>query len=383
MYFSKEGTWVIVPQTVGGASVIFYGCAAKPPQWLKDRYDIDLSAEVDELYKEIPIKPLPDHLIGEAARRIMEEAQGMGLDWKPIDKFMRPDKCKLGCGSFDVGYPAVGAKWTAREYVEEARANGAELLVKTKVDMVLIENGKAVGVRAKGPDGWQNIFADTVVLSAGGMGTPPILNRSGVFDAGKGFFADPLWLVSGISSTMKKGTNGCIPMTAGVNLEEDGILMTDIMQPLSFLLGATILKGPMGFPAIPKYVTNFNKIVTIMVKTRDHLVGGRVNSDGSFSKPIDYDNWWKLNKGQVIAEQILRKVGVKRENIMTTCVLAGHPGGTVRIGGLLDNNCQSPITNCYCMDTSIIPEDWGLPPVVTVVAMAKRLSKHLLGRKKS
>ena len=65
MYFSKEGTWVIVPQTVGGASVIFYGCAAKPPQWLKDRYDIDLSAEVDELYKEIPIKPLPDHLIGE------------------------------------------------------------------------------------------------------------------------------------------------------------------------------------------------------------------------------------------------------------------------------------------------------------------------------
>ena len=296
---------------------------------------------------------------------------------------MRPDKCKLGCGSFDVGYPAVGAKWTAREYVEEARANGAELLVKTKVDMVLIENGKAVGVRAKGPDGWQNIFADTVVLSAGGMGTPPILNRSGVFDAGKGFFADPLWLVSGISSTMKKGTNGCIPMTAGVNLEEDGILMTDIMQPLSFLLGATILKGPMGFPAIPKYVTNFNKIVTIMVKTRDHLVGGRVNSDGSFSKPIDYDNWWKLNKGQVIAEQILRKVGVKRENIMTTCVLAGHPGGTVRIGGLLDNNCQSPITNCYCMDTSIIPEDWGLPPVVTVVAMAKHLSKHLLGRKKS
>lgn len=29
------------------------------------------------------------------------------------------------------------------------------------------------------------------------------------------------------------------------------------------------------------------------------------------------------------------------------------------------------------MDTTIIPEPWGLPPTVTVVAMAKRLAKHL------
>jgi hypothetical protein len=29
------------------------------------------------------------------------------------------------------------------------------------------------------------------------------------------------------------------------------------------------------------------------------------------------------------------------------------------------------------MDTTIIPEPWGLPPSVTVVAMAKRLAKKL------
>jgi len=59
--------------------------------------------------------------------------------------------------------------------------------------------------------------------------------------------------------------------------------------------------------------------------------------------------------------------------------VAAHPGGTMRIGNLLDKDCQSPIKNCYCMDTSIIPEPWGLPPVVTLVGMAKRLSKKLLG----
>jgi choline dehydrogenase-like flavoprotein len=49
----------------------------------------------------------------------------------------------------------------------------------------------------------------------------------------------------------------------------------------------------------------------------------------------------------------------------------------VRIGELLDKDCQTEIKNCYCMDTTIIPEPWGLPPTVTVVAMAMRLAKHL------
>jgi choline dehydrogenase-like flavoprotein len=29
------------------------------------------------------------------------------------------------------------------------------------------------------------------------------------------------------------------------------------------------------------------------------------------------------------------------------------------------------------MDASVIPEEWGMPPMVTIVAMAKRLAKHL------
>ena len=63
--------------------------------------------------------------------------------------------------------------------------------------------------------------------------------------------------------------------------------------------------------------------------------------------------------------------------LMKTAVIASHPGGTVRIGNFLDKDCQTSIENSYCMDTTIIPEPWGLPPTVTVVAMGKRLAKHL------
>jgi len=370
--FSKEGTWVLRPKTAGGASVVYCGTAVRPPPWLKEKYGIDLEEEVDDLFKEIPIQTLPDHLVGPAARTIMQAAQDIGHDWNLIDKWIRPEKCKQNCGKCALGCP-TGAKWTAREYIEEAKQHGAEFLLKTKVDRVLTESGKAVGVRAKGPQGWMDILAETVILSAGGQGTPPILQRSGVYDAGQGFFADPLWFVAGPSQI--QGSIYDVPMTAGNINTEDGIVMTDLMTPPTMFAGSLAYAGRKGIMSLPK-VLRYRKTLSIMIKVRDGL-DGRINLDESFSKPIDYDTWWKLNKGAVLAEEILMKAGVKRDDLVQTGVIAAHPGGTVRIGELLDKDCQTPIQNCYCMDTTIIPEPWGLPPTVTVVAMAKRLAKHL------
>jgi choline dehydrogenase-like flavoprotein len=378
MTFSREGTWVVRPKTAGGASVVFSATAFRPPTWLKERYGIDLKKELKELYEEIPIQPLPDQLIGPAARRIMQSAQDMGLDWKPLDKWIRPEKCKPHCGRCHVGCDVEGAKWTAREFLQESQQNGARLLLKTHVDRMLTENGKAVGVRAKMPQGWIDVMADTVVLSAGGQGTPPILQRSALFDAGQGLFVDPLLFVSGACDT--RGSLYDIPMTAGANLDEDGIVMTDSMVPPTLYATLLALSGPGGLASLPKLI-DFRKTLTIMIKVRDGLHGW-VHADASFSKPIDSKTWWKLNKGAVLAEDILLKAGVKREKIMKTAVVGSHPGGTVRIGNLLDKNCQTPIKKCYCLDTSIIPEAWGLPPTVTVVAMGKRLAKHLAATKK-
>jgi choline dehydrogenase-like flavoprotein len=370
--FSKEGTWVLRPKTVGGASVVYAGTAVRPPPWLKEKYGIDLKEDVDEIYKEVPIGPLPDSLIGPAAQKIMRAARDLGLDWNRIDKWIRPEKCKPDCGGCSLGCK-TGAKWTAREFVEEAQRNGARLLMQTRVDRVLTQSGKAVGIRAKGPGGWFDIMADTVILSAGGQGTPPILQRSGIYDAGQGFFADPLLFVLGPSSG--KGSCYDVPMSCGMNLDNDGIMMTDVMAPPMMAMALMGISGPKGVMDLRKLVP-FKKMLGIMVKVRDDL-DGRINLDESFSKPIDYRTWWRLNKGAILAEEILMKAGVKRDDLMKTGIMAAHPGGTVRIGELLDKNCETEIRNCYCMDTTVIPEPWGLPPTVTVVAMAKRLAKHL------
>ncbi len=370
--FSKEGTWVLRPKTVGGASMIFCGTALKPPPWIKEKYGIDLDQEVDELYREVPIKPLPDNLVGPAAQKMMQAAQDLGMDWNLLDKWIRPEKCIPDCGKCMVGCKE-GAKWTAREYVEEAVRAGADLLTGTRVDRVLCENGKAVGVRARGPNGWVDIMADNVILSAGGQGTPPILQRSGLYDAGQGFFIDPLWFVMAPADI--QGSLFDVPMTAGINMPDDGIVMTDLMPPVLVYLALLAYDGPRGWASMPKTL-KVRRMLSIMIKVRDGL-DGRINLDESFSKPLDHKTWWRLNKGALLAEEILLKAGAKRDDIIKTAIIGAHPGGTVRLGHMLDENCQTPIKNCYCMDTTIIPDEWGLPPTVTVVAMAKRLAKHM------
>jgi choline dehydrogenase-like flavoprotein len=370
--FSKEGNWIISAKTAGGGSVVYGGLAFKPPAWLKAKYGIDLQEEVDEVYREVPVKPLPDTHIGPGAQKILRAARDMGLDWKPNDRFIRPEKCKPDCGKCMHGCKE-GAKWTAREYLEEAMQKGTQLLLQTKVDRVLTESGKAVGIRARGPQGWIDILADTVVVSGGGLGTPPILQRSGIYDAGQGFVVDFGRFVCGPCKTQPSGYE--IPAATGVNLVEDGIILVDA-TPKPLLYAAMLgLSGAKGLLALPK-VVHTKKTIGILMMVKDGLEG-RINLDRSFSKPIDPGSWSKLNKGTVLAEEILLRAGVRREDVVTTSTFAAHQLSSVRIGELLDRNCQTPIKGCYCMDASVVPEEWGMPPMVTIVAMAKRLSKHL------
>ena len=60
--------------TTGGSSVFYYATAFDPPLETFDACGIDLRAEVDEVRKELPVKPLSDDLMGPMARRMMASA---------------------------------------------------------------------------------------------------------------------------------------------------------------------------------------------------------------------------------------------------------------------------------------------------------------------
>ena len=148
------------------------------------------------------VSPLARRLWSEGSERLMWAAHELGYQMEPMPKFVDPEKCEK-CGNCVLGCPK-GAKWTALEYLEEAGGNRAEVLYETTVQQVLVEKGKARGIRTFGPQGEIDILSDVVVLSAGGLGSPVILQHSGIDDAGPGLFIDLLVNTYGVTDGLNQ-----------------------------------------------------------------------------------------------------------------------------------------------------------------------------------
>ena len=111
-----------------------------------------------------------------------------------------------------------------------------------------------------------------------------------------------------------------------------------------------------------------------MVKAKDEL-GGKLTDAGGVRKILDKNEKLKLQRGYERAKSILKNAGAK--DIFKTQYLAAHPGGTVKIGELVDSNLMTKYENLFVCDCSVIPEAWGMPPTTTIIGLAKRLAKYL------
>ena len=104
-----------------------------------------------------------------------------------------------------------GAKWTAAEYVDEAVTAGAELVTRARVDNVLLDGEHVSGVQGTLARKPFTAHAETVILAAGGIGTPRILHASGFEEAGEGMTMDATVMVYG--TIKERGIGNEPPMT--------------------------------------------------------------------------------------------------------------------------------------------------------------------------
>jgi len=153
---------------LGGTTTISTGNALRMDRDLK-ALGIDLDAEFDEVYREIPVTTAHQKKWHKVTRRLFAIFQELGLEPLPMPKMGEYERC-LHCGHCQLGCPN-GIKWDSRRFLRVAQENGAQLITDCHVESVVIEGGQATGVRAK--NGWTQHFfpADLVVLAAGGLGT--------------------------------------------------------------------------------------------------------------------------------------------------------------------------------------------------------------------
>lgn len=367
MYITKNLLAMVRGITTGGSSLYYCALAVDPPVEMLKKHGVDITKEVDEIKSAVPCAPLRDDLMSQAGKVFMESALDLGYDCQKANKFIYQDKCRADCDLCLLGCPH-GAKWTARDFVDEALESGAEMVNGAKVNRVIVAGGKAVGVEYKHENQTRIAYASKIVLAAGGIGSPMILRESGISGVGYDFFFDPLWFMWG---KVKRVTSGKgIPMTAKISLPEEGIMLTD--HNMSHLTKAIFdVQG-----LKPHKAFSYSNMVPIQAKVRDGL-SGRIGKRGWVWKGLQEKDWQKLNAGYEHAKKILENAGAT--GIYKSPLIAAHPGGTVKIGEFLDSDLKTEYDNLYVCDASVIPDEMGLPPSMAVLTLGKRLSKHLLG----
>ncbi|MGE5196926.1 MAG: GMC family oxidoreductase N-terminal domain-containing protein [Deltaproteobacteria bacterium] len=362
---TKEGVFYYRAFMTGGTTVVSCGNAVVSLKKELKKIGIDLTGEFSAAERELGVRPIPRNCIGKGSKKIMEAANALGIKMRPMPKLINFEKC-VSCGNCVLGCVPEG-KWTALDYIKEAQDKGASLLTGITVTKVITCNGRAIGVEGRNHSGQElEIFADTVVLAAGGLGTPVILQNSGIA-AGKKLFLDLFTVTMGLSKDSGLTKE---PVMAGVSRHKGFILSPFIDSPLVM---ASVL--PLGMRGNLK-INQRDNLLGIMVKIDDDRKG-QVNKDGLIEKTVTRSDLSKLNKGQNISKKILIKAGVVPWTIVTTKIRGAHPGGTAAIGEVVNNNLETRIKGLFVCDSSVLPVSPGLPPIVTIVALAKRLAKQL------
>jgi choline dehydrogenase-like flavoprotein len=362
---SREGVFLWRTLMAGGSTMASCGNGVRCLENELSELGANIEAELAEAEAEIPVAPIAERLLSDGSREIMRASRELGYNMELMPKFINDKACRK-CGQCCFGC-AHGAKWTSLNYLKEAKENGARVIYNTRCSEVISDNGRVKGIRAVGPDGEVELMADVVVLAAGGLGTPEILLKSGIKNAGTGLFLDLIGDTYGITDGLNLAHEPTMALVSHDFYESDGFILSPYVHHAKFLKFFEV--GMRGF------TISDEKSIGIMTKIRDEGTG-QVYPDGSVSKTVTEKDRQKLNKGAEVSREILKKAGAK-STLVSKAMGGAHPGGTAAIGKVVDKDLQTEVNNLFVCDASVLPTSAGLPPILTIVALAKRLSKTL------
>jgi choline dehydrogenase-like flavoprotein len=176
---------------LGGGSVINSAICARPPTWIFDKWGdrtgtsltrADLDPHFERVETFLGVAPTPREVQGERNERFRRGCEALGMSVEPI--WRNVQGCK-GSGECFTGCPNGAKKSTDVSYVPAALRAGARVLTSVRVERVLADGRRVSGIRGRVVEPFTNreagrvhIDADLVVLAAGCMATPVILQKS-------------------------------------------------------------------------------------------------------------------------------------------------------------------------------------------------------------
>ena len=343
--------------TTGGSTVLSCGNMVRADHGLKD-IGLDLNKEFDEIEEIIGITTFPKRRWRPLTRRMFESAEKLGLDPHPTPQAVEPIKC-TSCGLCEVGCK-TGARWDSRRFLEEALNNGAVLQTKSPVKKVIIENGRVKGVMVGTGTSSRIVEADTVVLAAGGIGTPQILKDSGLSAEDK-LWVDIVLTLGGISKgALQLKEPPMVWYTKGKDY---------ILSPYIDILSHWLHK--------PWRNVSIEDRVGLMVKLADEEQG-TIYADGRVKKEISSHDKSRLNVAIKQSKELMESAGVSGPFIPGVHN-GGHLGGTVPLTkeDVSDIKPSWLPDGLWVADLSLAPHSQGLPTILLTSALALRVARKI------
>ncbi|MGN0176314.1 MAG: GMC family oxidoreductase N-terminal domain-containing protein [Methanobrevibacter sp.] len=358
-YYDKysDDVDLLTTTCIGGATIVSMANMVRALDEELLDYNIDLSDAYDYVEDLINVHPLDDSHIGKGTQAFLDAGYELGLQTMKMPKAVREEEC-IQCGKCAFGCP-VDAKFSGKDFVDEAVEYGATLICEADVKEVISENGVVFGVKYIKEGNEEIIKADKVILSAGAIGSTLILRKSGISKAGHEIFFDPFVSVGGYLKDINFNTE---------------------VQMAGLIIGKNFVLSPHYSSYIPKNIDDDSlteeDILSIMVKTPDEGKG-YVTDDGDVVKINSIQDVRYLAEGTAAAGFVLERAGVDPNTIISTVYRGAHPGGTAKIGVVVNSNLETEIGNLFVCDASVLPISPGKPPILTILALSKRLADHL------
>ena len=357
-YYDKynDSVDLLTTTCIGGATLVAMGNMVRALDEELHEWGIDLTDAYEYVEKLVGVHQLDDSHIGKGTRIFLDAGERLGLNTLKMPKAIREEDC-IQCGKCAFGCPA-DAKWSGKDFVDDAVEAGAILITEADVNGLIIEDNTIKGVKYLKNNKPEEIYGDYVILSAGAISSALILRTAGI-DAGREIFFDPFVSVGGYLKDINFNTE---VQMAGLIIGENFVLSPHFS---SFIRAN-----------IPDDKVGDKDILSIMVKTPDECKG-YIDDNGEVFKENTIHDIRYLAEGVATAGFVLKEAGVDPNTIGSTVYRGAHPGGTAKIGEIVDSNLETEVSNLFVCDASVLPISPGKPPILTILALSKRLADYL------
>jgi len=407
---------------VGGSTTINGGMAYRPPERVLDEWSEispDLGAKAlgplfERVEKRVRVSPQLPESLGEDNRIMREGARKMG--WSYTVNQRNQEAC-VGANNCGFGCPTGAKQSTLVSYMPRAMAAGARCLTELRVERLLIEGGRAVGVvaravdpRTRRPGPEVRVRARAVVVACGAVQTPFLLLQHGLGrpsrQLGKNFLCHPNAKVVAIYPHDVRGWRGVSQSAQIRHFHDDGILMAENFVTPSVLGAYLPVHGDRAWELMQRY----NQMVVSGVLVED-------SSSGTVSRsmlgapipryditPLDHRRFLRgvkllaemhfamgaesvllpfFNQHEAHSVDELSKIDELQRDPSTLELFTPHLMGTARMGARPESSVVDlsgrvwDLPGLYVADASLFPTAIGVNPQITIMALATRVAERI------